>query len=552
MKDRTLADEFIDLIDNYKIAKIGDFIKKIRSDLVSLPIEINEVIYSNALESINLEYVRSRLLEMYEYDFSEYFGEWLEYQNSEEYKSQSLKTKITNKVKKEVQNQDAKEGIKKVLDHYKLNYDLDIALQVIKQNLDKESIQIIENAQTEWFHQLDEINEKYNYSTWLDWASSNAQNVSFATHIAKLTHSGISGASNIFFNGRGNEHYLSTASLKNKEVEVSQSNNALAPIGKLLQLQSESESLSEQLQNGNFTVFEPFAKNDEQLVLWRQGFGAVFKEKALATHYLAKQLYFPINGTEDCDDNNYHLINPMMSSSLDQIMFEKVGFAKYSKEMVEIRKQKREGLYHKNIQIAYPRLAILKVTSGDKSSKAHMNVSPLNIKRVGGRYLLPSAPPTWQSIQKPPLKQESLFAGEFDKRVWKAAKELQKYLIKLQSREFGNKSIRSQVKQHINDVINTLFDYVLDIQTMPSGWSKKATLKESHALWLDINRDDRFFQEKRKSGQWQAEICQDFGLWMNGKLSNKEMKLVMFEKSKWAKLLQNRLNLFDKGWESTK
>ncbi len=87
---------------------------------------------------------------------------------------------------------------------------------------------------------------------------------------------------------------------------------------------------------------------------------------------------------------------------------------------------------------------------------------------------------------------------------------------------------------------------------MPSGWSEKSKLEEkspAHVLWLDSNRDDKYFQEKRKSGQWQEIVCQDFGLWMNSQLSNKDMKLVKFEKNKWAKLLKNRLNLFDKGWE---
>jgi len=236
-----------------------------------------------------------------------------------------------------------------------------------------------------------------------------------------------------------------------------------------------------------------------------------------------------------------------MSSSLDQSMFEKVNFVKYSKEMVEIRKQKKDGKYHQDIQVSYPNLAILKVTASNPG-----NASPLNGKRSGQRYLFPSMPPTWQKIQTPPLKQKSLFAGEFDKRAWKSAKQLQKYLIKLQNKEFGNKAIRDQVKQHINNIINTLFDYVLEIQAMPSGWSEQAKIKETHALWLDSNRDDQTFQDKRKSGQWQDDVCQDFALWMNSKLSNKDMKLVKFEKNKWAKLLQNRLNLFDKGWEESK
>ena len=236
-----------------------------------------------------------------------------------------------------------------------------------------------------------------------------------------------------------------------------------------------------------------------------------------------------------------------MSSSLDQTVFEKTNFVKYSKEMVEIRKQKREGKYYQDIQVSFPNLAVLKVTASN-----HGNASPLNGKRSGKRYLLPSMPPSWQKIQTPPLKQKSIFSGEFEKRAWKSTKELQKYLIKLQNKKMGNKVIRDQVKQHINNIINILFDYVLEMQTMPSNWSKKAKLKEAHALWLDLGREEQAFQEKRKSGQWQEDVCQDFGLWMNSKLSNKDMKLVQFEKNKWAKLLKHRLSLFDKGWGKSK
>lgn len=547
-----LVDEFIDLIDGYKISKIDDFIKKIKSDLSKLTIGTNsefEIIYSNALEPVHLNHIKTLLTEMYDFDFSQALIEWQEEQQNEQYKVQSLRTKITNKVKKEVTDQDTKDDVKRILNQYKLTYDLDSALEIIKQGLsDKdESLDSIEEQQITWLQLLNDINAKYDYANWLDWASSNAKNISFATHIAKLTHSGISGASDIYFDKVDEGRYLSTSSLKNKEIEISQTNNALAPIGKLLQLQAYNESLSEQLNNGNLKIFEDFAKNDEQLAQWRKGFEAVFKEKSLASHYLAKQMYFPINNNDHDDNKNYHLINPMMSSSFDQIIVEKVSFAKYSKEMVEIRKQKKDGLFHQDIQMAYPNLAIIKVTASN-----HGNASPLNGKRSGRRYLLPSMPPTWQKIPSPPLKQKSLFDGEFEKRSWESAKKLQKYLIKLQNKEFGNKAIRDQVKQHINNVINILFDYVLEIQAMPPGWSEQAKLKEAHALWLDCNRDDQAFRDKRKGGQWQGEVCQDFGLWMSAKVSNKEMKLVKFEDNKWAKLLQNRINLLDKGWEEAK
>lgn len=558
MKSRTLVDEIIDLIDGYKIVKIDELVKKIKSDLnglIGTDDKRFEVIYLNALEPIDLKNTERLFSEIYDFDFSDEFKEWLEYQYGDEYKSQSLKTKITNKVKKEIIGKETKDDVKRILNQYKLTYDLDSALEIIKRNLSGELLQVIEQQQVIWLQRLSEINEKYDYANWLDWASSNAKNVSFATHIAKLTHSGISGANNIYFDKVETINYLSTTSLKNKEIEISQSNNALAPIGKLLQLHSGNEILSEKLKNGDLTAFERFTESDEKLSQWRKGFLAVFSEKDLATHYLAKQMYFPINNDSHCEGEDYHLINPMMSSSLDQKVFEKINFTKYSKEMVEIRKQKKEGKFHPDEQESFPNLAILKVTSGDKTSKAHMNVSPLNIKRVGGRYLFPSMPPTWQKMESPPLKQKTIFSGEFEKRARESTKELQKYLIKLQDIKFGNKSIRDQIKQHINNIINTLFDYVLEVQAMPSGWSEKSKLEEkshAHALWLDSNRDDKAFQEKRKNGQWQEIVCQDFGLWMNSQLSNKDMKLVKFEKNKWAKLLKNRLNLFDKGWGASK
>lgn len=525
MNDRVLKDAFVNLIDGYKIEKSKKLIKDI-ADTISQNTEILPEGYQ--FQSIKIEW-------------GDYFtGElekWDKFKKDKSYTEDKLKGRI-NKV------------IKQFLGDG--NADLSVIASLI--SLKKEmGIQFIRSDSINfrkvigWVKESYSNDDKYNYANWLDWASSNAKNVSFATHIAKLTHSGISGASNIYFDNEDEVGYLSTASLKNKEIEISQTNNALAPIGKLLQLQNNNESLSEQLKNGDLTVFKNFSENDKQLAKWKEGFDAVFKEKELATHYLAKQIYFPINNNEHCDDQNYHLINPMMSSSLDQTVFEKTNFVKYSKEMVEIRKQKREGKYYQDIQVSFPNLAVLKVTASN-----HGNASPLNGKRSGKRYLLPSMPPSWQKIQTPPLKQKSIFSGEFEKRAWKSTKELQKYLIKLQNKKMGNKVIRDQVKQHINNIINILFDYVLEMQTMPSNWSKKAKLKEAHALWLDLGREEQAFQEKRKSGQWQEDVCQDFGLWMNSKLSNKDMKLVQFEKNKWAKLLKHRLSLFDKGWGKSK
>ena len=368
-------------------------------------------------------------------------------------------------------------------------------------------------------------------------ANSKDTAISVATHVAKLTHSSISWATSVFYKNNDEHGYLSTSSIKKVKADVAHPDLKLAPISKFLLFLHNKKLIDEIVNLEDFNIFKPFSVDNSEFEKWREGFFLYCTQNAVATHYLAKQVYFPVN-------DEYHLLSPMVSSVLDQEIYDRLNF---DESMNEVRDCKNKGTYHPDIFISYPKKAILKVTASNNS-----NASLSNGKRGGKRYLFPSMPPTWQKIPSPPLKQKSLFAGEFDKRAWKLAKELQKYLIKLQNKEFGNKAIRDQVKQHINNIINILFDYVIEIQDMPSGWSEKAKLKESHALWLDSNRDDQAFQEKRKSGQWQDDVCQDFGLWMNSKLSNKDMKLVKFEKNKWAKLLQNRLNLFDKGWEESK
>ena len=243
MTDKVLTKEFVSLLDGYKITKVDDLIKKIKADLTTVISDKKEfeILYSNALDPVYLDEVVAQLAEKYDFDFFQSLIEWQADQKSEEYKAQSLKTKITNKVKKEITDQETKEDVKRILNQHKLTYDLDQAITKVKQGLDDEFIQVIEQQQELWLQSLNDINEKYDYANWLDWASSNANNVSFATHIAKLTHSGISGASNVYFDKADDKTYLSTASLKNKEIEISQTNNALAPIGKLLQLQNNNE-----------------------------------------------------------------------------------------------------------------------------------------------------------------------------------------------------------------------------------------------------------------------------------------------------------------------
>lgn len=548
MKQNSLTEEFKNLIDGYKVIKIDGLIKDIKAWIKkNISGEYDVTNLTNSLEPIEvLDVVNDLSVNFDKIDFNIVKIEWMEYQKEDDYKVQTLKTKIVSFIKKEIgksliTDQEI-EVVKRILNQFKLNFQLDcVDVLLDSQNLNQKQV---------WIKELEDINEKYNYANWLDNAASNALNISFATHIAKLTHSSISGASNIYFDTVDKGHlYFSTSSLKDKIIEVSQSNNLYAPIGKMLQLENSNSSLSHKLKQGDLSDLSEFAQDEEQLEKWKLGFSKVFADRKPVTHYLAKQTYFPVDADE------YHIINPMQSSSLDQAIFEKVNFVKFSSEMTEIRKSKREEKYNSNLEIRYPKIAILKVTQSN-----HGNATPLNGKRGGKRYLFRSSPPVWEYSFKPPLKQENLFDGDFNNLAWRKAKELQTYLIKLnyvmdkQGRKFGNKQIRDKVKDSINELIEILFDYAAQVQNLKSqkGWSIESKLIEAHQLWLDPYRDDTEFQEKRSSGHWQEKVCKDFGLWVNKKLEYKKMKFAKFESDKWAKLLKNRLKRFEKGLEVTK
>lgn len=577
MKYEGLTLEIINLIDDYKISKIKKVVngdsssknsnkKKGIKGVISSLGESEELTkkYSNILEQVNvvsvIEYLEKSLInnncfffcpiseiQVIEWRKKIYNvqNEWKEIQVKNDEETLNLKIKISNTIKKSLKGIDGytdnekqiKTVIDRALENSWISFNLTEKLNAITKDLNTDAIKLIDGFKAIWLADLDKISNDHDYAKWLDWASRYAGKVGFSTHIAKLTHSSIEGASSIYFDKQEESScYLTTTSLVAKEVDVSQTSNEFAPIGKLLKLQNNDGMLGDRLSHDNVSDLKALAKDEAQLESWRQGFLTCFKEKSLSSHSLAKQLYFPIS-------SGYHLLSPLASSSLDQAIF---LLFKYDEKSIEIGKQRWAKKYHPEINISYPDIAVLKVTASN-----HGNASPLNGVRGGKRYLFPSMPPYWKSRLKPPIHQESLFYGEFDYRAGQSAKNLQKYLLALRDQK-GNKEIRDHIKKYVNEIIDTLFYYVAEIQGLvnQSDWNKPATkLKEAHQLWLDPYRKDEIFQQKRKSGDWQEQVCNDFGRWLNIRLEHEKMKFSKIESKSWAKLLMAKLREFERDLE---
>lgn len=329
MKYEGLTLKFVNFIDDYRIEKTTGLLKKIFNSFDDFFKYINEDEqkefergYINILTHIDVDAVIKELEETIILDGCFFFSpgteyqatewqtklltlkqDWIKIQQDKKYKIQNLRTKITNDIKKSLEtieayevNSDAiKDKTKRALDIYLLSFSLEERLNNVKASYsDFETI--IDRQQQIWLTEFEAISKKYDYANWLDGASESAGNVSFSTHVAKLTHSSIKGASSIYFDKQDESpQYLTTASLIDKQIDVSQTDNKYAPIGKLLKLKYKDENLADKLSNSDVSCFKFFATDEVQLKKWEQGFLNCFKDKNPSSHSLAKQLYFPAN-----------------------------------------------------------------------------------------------------------------------------------------------------------------------------------------------------------------------------------------------------------------
>lgn len=365
------------------------------------------------------------------------------------------------------------------------------------------------------------------------------------THPVKFTH-GLVGYGGVYVksNSSSSNRYLTTETLKSSYYDIINSNGNLITHGRFLMLKIDGETVYDKLKNSDVAWLSEFSTDEEQVKEWEKGLKYwVAETEDIQDVSRLKQNYFPI------PDKNYHITVPLFSSPLCQSIYEKVRFSTFSQENKQLRKAKKSGLYAEGTLVEFPNYAVMNF-----GGTQPQNISVGNFERHGEAFLLPCSPPKWTSSLKPPKTQYSLYDDEFDRRAWKIAKEIQLYLLKLQEQK-GNMEIRNHVAQLVYQIIDVLLDYAAEIHNLENqaGWSEESCkLKESHKLWLDLHREDERFQQYRESGEWQKEVCKDFGRWLNKKLEHKKMVFAKIESSHWAKLLQRQLREFERDIKQVK
>lgn len=385
---------------------------------------------------------------------------------------------------------------------------------------DKPKGLVYEAFDGDYHKKREELKSKFEPHSWISQAAKNAASVTFATHVFKLTHSKIDSPSIFDQIDSKRPGILSSSVLQEKTIDGAVKGNQFAPVYQFLELELNGKKLAPEFIDEENSVLECFAVNREELLEWNRGFYQALVNGNPRTHPLAKQIYFPTNQAEPLNSRSYHLLANVKSSSLAHAFFEK----QVDNKQRQVRKFRDNSKFSESPVNTYINRAIIKVTQSN-----HGNASQLNGKRGGKITLFNSQPPTWESQLKPPIAKRSFFYGIYDRQIIKENIDYLRYFL-LRFERIGL-SIRAPNKKKwidfwVINIIEEVMAYATTIRSLPSGWTKAENikLKKEHQYFLDPNRDDESFQAGRRSSDWQTVICNDFAIWLNGRLKGKKKK----------------------------
>lgn len=342
-----------------------------------------------------------------------------------------------------------------------------------------------------------------------------------ATHILKFSHSSAPN-DGVLVEDECDSSLLTTSSIPagKKIFDMAHNNGALISVSRFLSLSHNGISIYDLVFMGDFRFLKGFAKNENQYEKWRHGLTGLIEKRGVNSAGFAKQIYFPI------ENNKYHLLAPLTSSTLIEPIFNNVIDAKY---------RKKENCFNKDAFLKpivnFPNNKVVVVRVGGNNPQ---NISMLNrgrnwkpdkkVKSSYGIYHVFSCqPPIWQAQLKPPIYTKNFFY-ELSKNY--EVKEVIQYLADFLTRfERLDLSIKDPKRMRwlehwLEDLSNEVLVYVKTIQTLPAGWSQqeKIKLKLEHQILLDCYRQDEEFLNAQENMNWRHVIVQDFASWLSSRL----------------------------------
>lgn len=372
---------------------------------------------------------------------------------------------------------------------------------------------------------------RYDYATWLADAARRVGQIQAVTHVLKATHPDAKGSSlHVRPDSLPRHAEIGSHLLGQDFAEDVVGNAAALDVYKLLKLEVDGRRLLDWMQDGDADLRA--ALHDDPVVAsgWMEAFGGLVRNQAsFDSHEMAKQIYWLVD--EDAtDDANYHLLQPMFSSTLAHAVHGEIQDARFGETNKLARQAFRDREEHALPYRDYRNLAVRKL-GGTKPQ----NVSQLNSERGGINYLLASLSPTWNAEQ--PRKLLNIDSA-MERLTWvdgvrENIDRLADFLLADPPANDRTRGIRQRIGQELGAQLAL---YAAEIWArFESGWTadESCTLPLHQQIWLDPGRaediarnpqdpawsdEDRAFFAAYEFGDWPDKVAGDFANWINGRL----------------------------------
>lgn len=378
-------------------------------------------------------------------------------------------------------------------------------------------------------------------AVWIADAVRRVGQIQQVTHAVKFTHPSADGSS---LSSPGNPaagaSTVGSHSLGNEAFPDVVGNAAALDVYKFLSLAVDGRTLFERAISSDPAFAEALSEDAAKGVEWMEAFAGLPAPKGRpASHKLAKQLYWPVG------EGAYHLLAPLLSSSLAHVVHKRIGEDRFSDEAKAARDARRAGKAHSHGYRDYPNL-VIQSFGGSKPQ----NISQLNSERRGENYLLASLPPVWESPTiRPPLKVETAFSRYFERRkeVRRLTDVLRDFLRRVA--DVGtNIRIREARSELVAELCGEALHMAAELKTyLAPGWTSGADcrLNLAEQCWLDPGRglNDPDFAAHVRRGDWKDEICLRFGNWLNARLQTDKTHFGGPEALAWQSALGSELKM---------
>ncbi|WAT15176.1 type I-F CRISPR-associated protein Csy1 [Xanthomonas fragariae] len=375
---------------------------------------------------------------------------------------------------------------------------------------------------------------KYDYATWLADAADRARHLQSATHVIKATHPSVKKSSNAYVlpSDMIQRPEIGTHNVgANFREDTAVSDAKHLDVSSLLKQVVDGHRLLDWIRLDDPDLRHALDPDPKTSDAWIAAFkGLIRKEKSYSSSTLAKQVYWLV-GDQPTDDTQYHLLQPMFSSTLAHVVHANIQDARFGEANKLARQARRTKQPHDGSYRDYRNLVALKL-GGTKPQ----NISQLNSERGGVNYLLASLPPSW-TLEHPRslLKTDSAidrFGYSTDVRA--IVRTLADFLLDDPPPNDKTRRIRQRIEQELSAQL-AVFAAETQARFAP-GWTRDAdcTLPLYEQLWLDPERtelpvrrdpqhpqwtqDDDAFNAAYAFGDWPDQVAGRFANWVTAQL----------------------------------